>query len=112
MLKLLKNLNKKDWLYAGICGALVVFQVWIELKMPDYMSNITQLVQTRGASMTEILKEGGYMLLCAFGSLVSAGIVGYFASNIAASFSMRTRDKVFKKVLSLGMEEVKNFVLL
>ena len=75
MLKLLKTLNKKDWLCVFICAILVVFQVWLELKMPDYMSNITQLVQTKGASMNDILREGFYMLLCAFGSLVSAVIV-------------------------------------
>ena len=109
MLKLLKNLNKKDWLYAIICAILVVFQVWLELKMPDYMSTITQLVQTKGASIYDILREGGYMLLCALGSLVSAIIVGYFASNIAASFSMKTRKQVFTKVESLGMEEIKKF---
>ena len=74
MFKLLKNLRKKDILYALICASLVVVQVWLELKMPDYMSNITQLVQTKGASMSDILRQGGYMLLCAFGSLVSAVI--------------------------------------
>lgn len=109
MIKLLKNLQKKDWLYALVCLVLIVLQVWLELKMPDYMSNITQLVQTEGASIYDILREGGYMLLCAFGSLVSAIIVGYFASNIAASFSMRTRDKVFKKVENLSVEEIKKF---
>lgn len=109
MIKLLKNLRKKDWLYALVCVVLIVFQVWLELKMPDYMSNITQLVQTKGAAMHDILREGGYMLLCAFGSLVSAGIVGYIISNISASFSLRTRDKIFKKVEDLSSEEIKNF---
>ena len=109
MLKLLKTLNKKDWLCVFICAILVVFQVWLELKMPDYMSNITPLVQTKGASMNDILREGSYMLLCAFGSLVSAVIVGYFASLIAASFSLRTREKVFKKVENLSAEDIKKF---
>ena len=109
MLKPLKNLNKKDWIYASICALLVVIQVWLELKMPDYMSNITQLVQTRGASMSDILTQGGYMLLCALGSLVSAIIVGYFAANIAASFSKKTRRQLFTKVEDLGMEEIKKF---
>ena len=109
MLKLLKNLNKKDWIYAFFCASLVVVQVWLELKMPDYMSNITQLVQTRGASMSDILREGGYMLMCAFGSLVSAIIVGYFAAGIAASFSMKTRRQLFTKVEDLSMDEIKRF---
>ena len=109
MIKLLKNLNKKDWLHSLICALLVIIQVWLELKMPDYMSNITRLVQTRGASMSDILTQGGYMLLCALGSLMSAIIVGYFAANIAASFSKRTRKQLFTKVENLGMEEVKKF---
>lgn len=109
MIKLLKNLNKKDWLYVSISVILIVIQVWLELKMPDYMTNITRLVQTEGALMSDILREGGYMLLCALGSLVSAIVVGYFASNVAASFSMHTRKKIFNKVEELGMEEVKKF---
>ena len=109
MLKLLKNLRKKDILYALICALLVVAQVWLELKMPDYMSNITQLVQTKGASMSDILRQGSYMLLCAFGSLVSAIIIGYFSSLVASSFSYRTREKVFKKVEELPEEKIKGF---
>ena len=109
MFKLLKNLRKKDILYALICASLVVVQVWLELKMPDYMSNITQLVQTKGASMSDILRQGGYMLLCAFGSLVSAVIIGYFSSLVASSFSYRTREKVFKKVEDLPEEKIKGF---
>ena len=109
MLKLLKNLNKKDWLYVAICAILVIFEVWLELKMPDYMSNITQLVQTRGARISDILTQGGYMLLCAFGSLISAIIIGYFAANIGASFSRKTRKNLFTKVKELSMKEVKKF---
>ena len=109
MLKLLKNLRKKDILYALICASLVVLHVWLELKMPDYMSNITQLVQTKGASMADILKQGGYMLLCAFGSLVCAIIIGYFSSLVASSFSYRTREKLFKKVEELPEEKIKGF---
>ena len=109
MIKLLKNLRKRDWIYFFISTCLIVFQVWLELKMPDYMSNITQLVQTKGAAMSDILREGGYMILCAFGSLVSSFIVGYFVSRIAASFSFRTRENVFKKVESLSAEDIKKF---
>ncbi len=109
MLKLLKNLRRRDYIYALICAILVVIQVWLELKMPDYMSNITQLVETKGASMVSILKEGGYMLLCAFGSLLSAVFIGYFASVVASSFSYITREKLFKKVEDLPLENVKKF---
>ena len=70
MFKLIKSFKKKDWLIVMVSIALIVMQVWLELKMPDYMSKVTVLVQTEGSKMSEILKNGGYMLLCAFGSLV------------------------------------------
>ncbi len=109
MIKLLKKLNKKDWIFAFISFILIVIQVWLELKMPDYMSEITKLVQTKNALMSDILTQGLYMLLCAFGSLVSAIIVGYLISNIAASFSMKTRKSLFEKVEDLSLQEVKQF---
>lgn len=109
MFKLFKNLRKKDILYSIICALLVVFEVFLELKMPDYMSNITKLVQTKGASMSDILGQGGYMLLCAFGSLLSAVIIGYLSSLVASSFSYKTREKLFKKVEDLPTEQVNKF---
>ncbi len=109
MIKLLKNLGKKEWILAIICFILIIGQVWLELKMPDYMQEITILVQTEGSSMSEILKNGGYMIACALGSLVSAVIVGYFVSGIAATFSSRVREKLFHKVQSLAMNEIKQF---
>jgi ATP-binding cassette subfamily B protein len=109
MLKLIKNFDKKEWAFVFISLILIVIQVWLELKMPDYMSAITKLVQTEGSEMQEILKNGGYMLLCAFGSLLSAIIVGFFISHLSSSFSMRLRDKLFKKVESLSTNEIKKF---
>lgn len=109
MFKLFKNLNKKDCLYAVICVILIIFQVYIELKLPDYMSAITQLVQTEGSKMSEIIAQGAYMLLCAGGSLISAIFIGYFAANIAASFSKNVRLKIFEKVQLLSEAEIKNF---
>lgn len=105
--KLFKNFTKKDFFFMGICILLIVFQVWLELKMPDYMSAITRLVQTEGSSMGDIVLQGAYMLLCALGSLVSAVIVGYFASNLASNFSKTLRDKVFSKVLRFSTKEMK-----
>ena len=87
MLKLLKNLGKKEWLLMTISLVLIIAQVWLELKMPDYMSEITVLVQTEGSQMSEIITNGAYMIACALGSLISAVIVGYLASNISATFS-------------------------
>lgn len=109
MLKLLKNFKKREWLLIIICFVLIVAQVWLELKMPDYMSAITRLVQTEGSQMIDILKNGGYMLACAFGSLVAAVITGYFIAGISSSFSMNIRKKIFHKVEDLAMQEVKNF---
>ena len=109
MIKLVKNLDKKEWGLAIICLILIIGQVWLELKMPDYMSEITVLVQTEGSQMSEILKNGGYMLACALGSLISAVIVGYLASKISATFSMKVRKKLFSKVENLAMNEVKQF---
>ena len=109
MIKLLKNLGKKEWIFTSICLVLIIAQVWLELKMPDYMSRITVLVQTEGSQMNDILQNGLYMTLCAFGSLVSAIIVGYLASNISAIFSMKTRKVLFDKVENLSMNEIKKF---
>ena len=109
MLKLFKSLGKKEVLMAFICLLLIFGQVWLELKMPDYMSEITILVQTEGSQMSEILKNGAYMLACALGSLISAVIVGYIAATISATLSMRVRKKLFTKVENLAMHEVKQF---
>ena len=109
MLKLIKNFTKKEWILALICLVLVVTQVWLELKMPDYMSEITKLVQTEGSQMKDILVNGGYMLTCALGSLVAAVITGYITSRISSNFSMTIRKKLFNKVEDLAMQEVKQF---
>ena len=77
MIKLLKQFSLKDWILILISIVLIFSQVWLELKMPDYMSTITKLVQTEGSKMSDIITNGGYMLLCALGSLISAVIVGY-----------------------------------
>ena len=109
MFKLFKNFTKKDIGIIVISVILIVFQVWLDLKLPDYMSAITRLVQTDGSAMGDILRQGGYMLLCAFGSLVSACIVGFLASNLSANFSYNLRSKVYNKVLNLSTAEIKQF---
>lgn len=109
MFKMFKNFTKKDWSMVLLSFILIVFQVWLDLKLPDYMSSITRLIQTEGSVMSEILKQGGFMLSCALGSLISAIIVGYLTSNLSANFSLNLRSKIFKKVSKLGMEEVKKF---
>ena len=109
MTKLLKEFNKKDYFLVLVCTLLIIFQVWLDLRLPDYMSEITKLVQTEGSKMSDILSQGGYMLLCALGSLISAFIVGYLTSYISATFSQKTRKTLFSKVQSFSMEEIKKF---
>lgn len=77
--------------------------------MPDYMQEITILVQTEGSKMRDILENGAYMLLCAFGSLISAVVVGYFVSWLSATFSKRTRKRLFNKVEDMALLEIKKF---
>ena len=109
MFKLFKNLTLKDFFLVLIVVVLVVFSVFLDLKMPEYMSDITVLVQTDGSKMSEILIAGGYMLACAFGSLFCTIAVGYFTSLLAARFSRSVRRKIFTKVESFGLTEMKKF---
>lgn len=109
MFKLLKQFNKKEYLLILLCFLLIIFQVWLDLKLPDFMSTITTLVQTKGTRISEVLVQGCYMLLCAGGSLILAFVVGYLTSYISAMFSKRTRKTLFEKVQSFSMEEIKMF---
>ena len=109
MLRIFKNLKTKEWLMAAASMVFIISQVWLDLKMPEYMSKITMLVQTPGSAMKDIWIAGGYMLLCALGSLAGAIIVGFFSARIAASFSQRLRSMLFSKVESFSMEEVSRF---
>lgn len=109
MFKLFKNLTKKDVITILISVVLIVFQVWLDLKLPDYMSEITRLVQTEGSTINDILVQGGYMLACAGGSLIAMIIVGYLTSSVSANFSRILGKKVFEKVQGFSMEEIKLF---
>ncbi|MGI6664889.1 MAG: ABC transporter ATP-binding protein [Christensenellaceae bacterium] len=107
--KILKRLNTKEILMILICVVFIVGQVWLDLRLPDYMSEITTLVQTPESKMSEILSVGGWMLLCALGSFVASVVVGYFAAQIASSFSARLREDLFYKVESFSMAEINQF---
>lgn len=109
MIKLLKKFTKKEWLLSFIALILIVTEVCLELKMPDYMSKITRLVQTEGSKMADVISNGAWMIACAFGSLVAAIIVGYIIANVASSFSMKLRKEVYNKVENLSMNEIKHF---
>ena len=109
MLKLFRNLTKRDICLFLVAVVFIVLGVNLELTMPDYMSKITMLVQTEGSKMSEILLNGGYMLACAFGSMLISILVGYLIARVTSDFSLNTRNKLFNKVLSLGMQDVKAF---
>ena len=109
MLRLFKNLTKKELAYIIISIMLVVLHVGLELKMPDYMSEITRLVQTEGSAMKDIIEQGVYMLICAGGSLLAAIIVNFFAATTASSFATTLRKILFDKIFKLGVNEMKQF---
>ena len=109
MTKMLKNIKKKDIIAIIVIIGLISLQVYLDLKIPDYMSTITRLVQTEGSKMHDIIINGTYMLLCAFGSLASAVITGYIISKLSSNFSLNIREKLFDKVQNLSMNEIKKF---
>lgn len=109
MFKLLKKLTWKDFILAAAAFVFIIVQVWLSLTMPDYMSEITKLVQTKGSKMNDILIAGGKMLACALGSLLAAVCTSICASKISSNFSANLRGQVFHKVQSFSMEEIGNF---
>ncbi|MGM9971506.1 MAG: ABC transporter ATP-binding protein [Anaeroplasmataceae bacterium] len=109
MISLLKNLKKKDWVLIAISFGLIVLQVWLELKIPDYTAELTKIVQAETAKMSLVWKNGGLMLACALGSLASAIICSFLISRVASSFSMATREKLFNKITSFSDAEMKKF---
>ncbi len=109
MFKLLKEYKAKEYFWIFLVFLLVCIQVFFDLKLPDYMSEITQLVETDGSEMSEILRNGGYMIGCAFASLLSAICVGYIASNLSATLSLRVRKALFNKVEKMNLEELNHF---
>ncbi len=106
MFKLLRRFKWIEWIQLAISIAFISSQVWLDLKLPDYMSEVTRLVQTPGSEIREIWVTGGYMLLCAVGSLIAAFIVGFFAARLAATLSYRLRTDLYDKVESFSMEEI------
>ena len=109
MLKIFRFMKKRDLGYALLCLILVAGQVWFDLTMPDYMSDITKLIVTPGSPMTEIWIAGAKMLSCALGSAALAVVVGYFASRLASNFSYTVREKVFYHVTDFGAREMKKY---
>ncbi len=109
MFKILKYMKKKDWMLFLASLVFIVFQVWLDLKLPDYMSEITTLVETEGSSMSEVFAAGGWMLLCSLGSMISSIAVMFFASRMAANFGKELRARQYDQVESFSMGEINRF---
>lgn len=109
MLRILKHLRWKEWLLVAACVVLIVGQVQLDLALPDYMSEITRLVQTEGSQMSDILLAGGKMLLCALGSMLLTVCTTFFTAQIAARFSARLRGEMYRKVVGFSNEEINRF---
>lgn len=109
MLRILKHLRWKEWLLVAACVVLIVGQVQLDLALPDYMSEITRLVQTEGSQMSDILLTGGKMLLCALGSMLLTVCTTFFTAQIASRFSARLRGEMYRKVVGFSNEEINRF---
>ncbi|MCQ2796799.1 MAG: ABC transporter ATP-binding protein/permease [Bacilli bacterium] len=107
MIKIFRNLSKKDIVYFFICVGLIVLQVWLDLTMPDYTANLTKSIATQDPA--EVWRNGGIMLAMAFSSMLAAIITGYFSSHIAANFSMTLRNKLYDKIASFSDREMNHF---
>ena len=109
MLKALKHLGIREWVLAGLSVIFILLQVWLDLTMPDYMTEITMLVQTPGSRMPQILEAGGMMLLCALGSLIASMIVSVIVARIATNFGANLRNRLFSRVQNFSLEEMGRF---
>lgn len=109
MFKMLKNLTWKEWLMATVSVVFIVAQVWLDLKLPEYMSQITSLLTTGSDNMSEIWKNGGFMIACAVGSALMSVVVGFFAARIAAKLGLIIRGKVYSKIQKFSKSEMKHF---
>lgn len=109
MLRILRHLRWKEWLLVAACVVLIVGQVQLDLALPDYMSEITRLVQTEGSQMSDILFAGGKMLLCALGSMLLTVCTTFFTAQIASRFSARLRGEMYRKVVGFSNEEINRF---
>ena len=109
MIKLFRYLRKKDWLFVCISLCFIVFQVWLDLRLPDYMAEITRLIQTPDSALSSVVWAGMKMLACAILSMAAMFVVGYFVAQVAAGLSKRLREAVYDKVISFSMEEMGKF---
>ena len=109
MIKIFKNLNKKQWFMVLIAIAFVVLQVWIDLRLPEYTTNITKMFNNNTLTTKKVLKEGGFLLLCALGSAATSVVIGFLSAKVGAGLSKTLREKVYSKVQGYSMQEMKSF---
>lgn len=109
MIKIFRNLKKRDLLFIFFSTALIVFQVWLDLKMPDYTQKLTQSISSGDLKMKDVRNNGMMMLLCAFGSMLASMACGFFTSQVAANFSKTLRTKLFGKIMTFSSREINKF---
>ena len=109
MIKLLKRMRKREAMMAIICALLVLAQVYFDLRLPDYMTQLTTRIKTPGSQPADIISVGGQMLLCTLASAVLAVACGYLAAKSASGFSFSVREELFHHVMSVGSEEMQSF---
>ena len=109
MLKLLHNLRRREWTMAAVCTVLILGQIYFDLSLPDYMSNLTVLIKTPGSTMSDILDTGLKMLGCTLASAALCVICGYLTAKVAAGFSFSIWENIFHKIADFGQQEMMSF---
>ena len=109
MLKLLRKMRRREWTMAILCAVLILGQIYFDLSLPDYMSNLTVLINTPGSTMSDILNTGLEMLGCTLASAVLAVICGYLTARVAAGYGYSIREEVFHKIADFGQQEMMAF---
>ena len=109
MLKLLHNLRRREWTMAAACAVLILGQIYFDLSLPDYMSDLTVLIKTPDSTLADILHTGLEMLGCTLASAVLCVICGYLTAKVAAGFSFSVREAVFRKIADFGQQEMMAF---
>ena len=109
MLKLLRKMRRREWTMAILCAVLILGQIYFDLRLPDYMSNLTVLINTPGSTMSDILNTGLEMLGCTLASAVLAVICGYLNARVSAGYGYSIREEVFHKIADFGQQEMMAF---
>ena len=109
MLKIFGRFKAVELLMIGISLVLIVAQVWLDLRVPQYMEDITQTVSTPGGELRDVLTPGAMMLLATLGSIATAVAISFFGAKVAASFAQKLRRDIFCRIESFSLEEINGF---